>query len=77
MTVRARFAFWQEAIEDVPAYASYIIIESDVYALPIGGNVDGDALLAAGVPLPVTPTLQTWINAGRPVYRGESTRRQA
>lgn len=70
MRVVARFAYWQEGFEEIPPDASYIIVQSDLRRFPVGSNVSGESLMAAGVPLPVTPTLRTWINAGCPVYRG-------
>lgn len=75
MKVVARFAFYWDPFNDgefqTRPLESYIITESDVPSLPVGGNVDGEALLAAGVPLPVTPTYETWVRMGKPVYRGE------
>lgn len=72
MKVRARFAFWQEGFADDEApFASYMVLESDNPSIAVGSNLSGETLLNAGVPLPVTPTFETWVNMGRPIYRGE------
>lgn len=72
--VVARFAYYVEA-DGIPGWepiASYMVDESNVPALPVGGNVGADQLLAAGVAIPITPTHRTWVNLGRPIYRGQN-----
>lgn len=69
MTVKARFAYYETMME--PPVPSYLIVESDVWKLPKHGNVGGDQLMEAGVPLPLTPDFRTWKKMGCPIYRGE------
>ena len=53
--------------------ASYIVTASDQERFPVGGNVGAEELLAGGVPIPLTPIHRTWVEMGRPIFRGEVT----
>ena len=71
MTVRAKFAYWAPPWHDIKPDPSYIVVESDNPNLPLYGNVCGEQLLQEGVPLPLTPSYETWVQKGSPVFRGK------
>jgi hypothetical protein len=74
-SVKARFAYYVDLPGD-PEWKpepSYFITASDHPKLPVHGNVGGEQLLTARVDLPLTPSYETWVAKGRPVYRGEVT----
>lgn len=68
--MRARFAYYTEPFKDIPATASYFIVESENPKLPIHGNFSGEQLMEAGVGIPLTPVYRTWARLGKPVFRG-------
>lgn len=66
--VRAAFAFYWEIPGEQP-FAEYLIRESNHPELPTNGHVDAESLLSRGVPLPLTPTYETWVKCGKKVVR--------
>ena len=75
--IRARFAYYYPPLEDIPAMASYLVVEGMTHKLRKGMNVGADQLFAEGVSLPLTPTYDTWLKLGSPVYRGEDVINQS
>ena len=53
--VVVRFAHYNEPYEEIPATASYFVMESNHPSLPTGGNVGADQLTEAGIKIPKTP----------------------
>ena len=54
------FQHYTEPYEDLPAEASYFILESNHPSLPKHGNVGRDQLIAANVKIPKTPDYESW-----------------
>lgn len=72
-SVRAGFAFYVELPED-PTWKpepDYFVTASEHPMFPVHGNVDAELFLKHRINLPVTPTFETWVAKGRPVWRGE------
>jgi len=65
-----KFAYYTDPFEEIPAEPSYLILESEVKSLPKHGNVCHEQLRKEGINIPMTPTYQTWVNMGKPIYRG-------
>lgn len=70
LKVDIRFAFYHEPFEDIPATASYYVVESNYAPLPKGSNVGEDQLKKFGFKIPKTPSYDEWVKAGRVCYRG-------
>ncbi len=73
MKVVAKFAFYYDGYDEVPASADYLIIESNHPLLPEGGNVSGETLGGYGIKIPSTPSFDKWVKGGRKCYRGEKS----
>lgn len=69
MNVVAKFAYYQEWPEMEP-FAIYRILKSDNEKLTVLSDISQETLAKFGVAIPLTPTFQTWINIGKPIYRG-------
>ncbi len=67
---RCVFAFYQDPTDGMREYASYLVLDPGETGLGLNSNVSGEQLLEAGKGIPFTPTYRTWLNKGRPVYRG-------
>lgn len=69
-----RFAFYHHPAPSfgVCAEPSYLVLESDIPSLPQGGNVCQEQILTAGLPIPLTPTYETWLRLGAPCFRGQA-----
>jgi hypothetical protein len=66
-----RFAFYWTP-DNEPPEPSYFVAEGEVPGiLPNHGNVCASQIIAAGLPVPPTPTFEEWVENGSPVYRGE------
>ena len=63
--VVAKFAYYSS-----PEIASYLIVESNCPSLPVHGNVEAQQLIDAGIPVPKTPSYESWEKNGRKCFRG-------
>ena len=68
--VVAKFAYYHDPYEDIPAVASYLVIESNHPSLPKDGNVGANQLAELGFKVPDSPNYEKWVKNGRMCFRG-------
>lgn len=69
--VKARFAYYNQGYEDIPAFASFFVLESNHPSLPEKGNLSAEEFTEAGLDVPKHPTYEEWVRSGRPIFRGK------
>ena len=67
--IKAVFAFWNEGYQEIAAFPSYVIRESNHPDLVVHSHVGKEELEKAGVKIPKTPSYDKWVKDGKKVVR--------
>ncbi len=65
LTVRTVFSFYDDPIEEFPAAANYLVLESNHPGMSIGSHICAAQLQEVNIKIPKTPTYEKWVKRGR------------